>query len=69
MQRRDCYWSHGAPAHLRAPIEAVRIGELDAISGPFAAYGWMNRQDIQLDVETISRAGGFEVGCGTSRWN
>lgn len=47
-----------ATAHAE---EVVRIGEMDAISGPFATYGWMNHQGIKLAVEEINRAGGFEV--------
>lgn len=48
-------------AALAAAQEVVKIGELDAISGPLATYGWMSHQGIKMAVDEINNAGGFEV--------
>ncbi|MES2399491.1 MAG: ABC transporter substrate-binding protein [Pseudomonadota bacterium] len=48
-------------AVISAAQEVVKLGELDAISGPLATYGWMSHQGIKMAVDEINSAGGFEV--------
>ncbi len=46
------------PAHAQ---ETLKIGQIEAQTGPLATYGWINHQGAALAVDEINRAGGFEV--------
>ena len=39
----------------------VKIGGLEAQTGPIATYGWMGSQGFRMAVDEINKAGGFEV--------
>jgi branched-chain amino acid transport system substrate-binding protein len=45
--------------------EVVRIGEIEALTGTLATYGWMGNQGAKLAVDEINNAGGFKVGAKT----
>ena len=47
-----------APAHSQ---EVVKIGEIEAQTGPLNTYGWMSAQGMRMAVDEINKAGGFEV--------
>src|SRR2546425_10137873 len=54
-----------AVALAAAPVRAqdmVRIGQIEAQTGPNAIYGWMSSQGTALAVDEINKAGGFSVG-------
>jgi len=40
----------------------VKIGQIEAQTGPNAIYGWMSSQGTALAVDEINKAGGFTVG-------
>ncbi len=40
----------------------VKIGEIEALTGPLATYGWMGHQGANLAVAEINKKGGFKVG-------
>lgn len=40
----------------------VKIGQIEAQTGPNAIYGWMSSQGAPIAVEEINKAGGFKVG-------
>ncbi|MCO5164571.1 MAG: ABC transporter substrate-binding protein [Mesorhizobium sp.] len=42
--------------------EVVKIGQIEALTGPTATYGWMSAQGAGLAVDEINAAGGFAVG-------
>lgn len=42
--------------------DVVKIGEIEALTGPTATYGWMSAQGTKLAVEGINAKGGFKVG-------
>src|SRR6266542_1016829 len=42
--------------------EVVKIGQIEAQTGPNAIYGWMSSQGTALAVDEINKAGGFKVG-------
>lgn len=42
--------------------EVVKIGQIEALTGATATYGWMSAQGTRLAVEEINAAGGFTVG-------
>lgn len=44
-----------------AEPELVKIGQIEAQTGPNATYGWMSSQGMKLAVEQINAAGGFQV--------
>jgi branched-chain amino acid transport system substrate-binding protein len=41
--------------------EVVKIGEIEAQTGPLNTYGWINSQGMRLAVDQINKAGGFTV--------
>ena len=41
--------------------EAVKIGEIEAQTGPLNTYGWMSSQGMKMAVDEVNKAGGFEV--------
>src|SRR5690242_8096731 len=41
--------------------EVVKIGEIEAQTGPLNTYGWMSSQGVRMAVDEINKAGGFEV--------
>jgi branched-chain amino acid transport system substrate-binding protein len=47
-----------APA---AAQEVVKIGEIEAQTGPLNTYGWMSAQGMRMAVDEINKAGGFDV--------
>ena len=48
-----------APAYGQ---EVVKIGQIEAQTGPNAIYGWMSSQGVPIAVDEINKAGGFQVG-------
>ncbi|KRQ89826.1 ABC transporter substrate-binding protein [Bradyrhizobium valentinum] len=42
--------------------DVVKIGQIEALTGPTATYGWMSAQGAKLAVEEINAKGGFKVG-------
>lgn len=42
--------------------DIVKIGALEAQTGPLNTYGWMGTQGMRLAVHEINQAGGFQVG-------
>ncbi len=48
-----------APAFAQ---DVVKIGQIEAQTGPNAIYGWMSSQGTALAVDEINKAGGFKVG-------
>jgi len=46
--------------------EVVKIGQIEAQTGPNAIYGWMGSQGVPMAVDEINKAGGFKVGEPTS---
>jgi branched-chain amino acid transport system substrate-binding protein len=41
--------------------EVVKIGQIEAQTGPNAIYGYMSSQGMPLAVDAINKAGGFQV--------
>src|SRR5690348_9967308 len=41
--------------------EVVKLGEIEAQTGPINTYGWMSSQGVRMAVDEINKAGGFEV--------
>ncbi|HEX6792961.1 MAG TPA: ABC transporter substrate-binding protein [Casimicrobiaceae bacterium] len=39
----------------------VKIGEIEAQTGPLNTYGWMSSQGMRMAVDEINKAGGFQV--------
>jgi len=39
----------------------VKIGQIEALTGTLATYGWMSHQGAQLAVDEINRKGGFKA--------
>lgn len=50
-------WTAAAPAQ-----DVVKIGEIEAQTGPLNTYGWMSSQGMRMAVDEINKAGGFQVG-------
>src|SRR4051794_20784886 len=42
--------------------DVVKIGQIEAQTGPNAIYGYMGSQGMPIAVDQINKAGGFEVG-------
>src|SRR5450755_3291657 len=42
--------------------EVVKIGQIEALTGTLATYGWMSNQGAKLAVDEINNAGGFKIG-------
>src|SRR6476469_6469530 len=42
--------------------DVVKIGQIEAQTGPNAIYGWMSSQGVPMAVDEINKAGGFKVG-------
>ena len=42
--------------------DVVKIGQIEAQTGPNAIYGWMGSQGVPMAVDEINKAGGFKVG-------
>jgi branched-chain amino acid transport system substrate-binding protein len=45
-----------------AAQETVKIGQIEAQTGPLTYFGWMSSQGARLAVDEINKAGGFKVG-------
>ena len=41
--------------------EVLKLGEIEAQTGPISTYGWMSSQGVRMAVDEINKAGGFEV--------
>lgn len=39
----------------------VKLGEIEAQTGPLNTYGWMSSQGVRMAVDKINKSGGFEV--------
>src|SRR5215467_12207202 len=50
-------WALGAQAQ-----DVVKIGQIEAQTGPNAIYGYMGSQGVPMAVDEINKAGGFKVG-------
>lgn len=42
--------------------ETVKLGQIEALTGATATYGWMSAQGTKVAVEEINAKGGFKVG-------
>lgn len=42
--------------------DVVKIGQIEALTGATATYGWMSAQGTKVAVEEINAKGGFKVG-------
>lgn len=55
-----------AATALAAPAaraqETVKLGQIEALTGATATYGWMSAQGTKVAVEEINAKGGFKVG-------
>jgi branched-chain amino acid transport system substrate-binding protein len=45
--------------------DVVKLGQIEAQTGPLATYGWMGSQGAKMAVAEINKAGGFKVGAKT----
>ena len=52
-------------ASSAAAQDVVKIGQIEAQTGPLATYGWMGFQGAKLAIEEINKSGGFKVGAKT----
>jgi branched-chain amino acid transport system substrate-binding protein len=58
-------WLCGLWLVAAAPVAAqgvVKIGQIEAQTGPNAIYGYMSSQGMPIAVDQINKAGGFKVG-------
>src|SRR5258708_18731992 len=51
-----------AAAAPTAAQDVVKIGQIEAQTGPNAIYGYMSSQGMPIAVDQINKAGGFKVG-------
>ena len=42
--------------------DVVKLGQIEAQTGPLNTYGWMSAQGARMAVDKINKAGGFTVG-------
>jgi branched-chain amino acid transport system substrate-binding protein len=42
--------------------DVVKLGQIEAQTGPLNTYGWMSAQGTRMAVDKINKAGGFMVG-------
>lgn len=49
--------------------EVVKLGEIEAQTGPLNTYGWMSSQGVRMAVDEINKAGGFEVAGKKYKFN
>ena len=49
-------WALGAQAQ-----DVVKIGQIEAQTGPNAIYGWMGSQGVPMAVDEINKRGGVTV--------
>jgi branched-chain amino acid transport system substrate-binding protein len=52
----------GAGLARAESTNVVKIGQIEAQTGPNAIYGWMSSQGAPIAVDEINKAGGFKVG-------
>jgi branched-chain amino acid transport system substrate-binding protein len=45
-----------------AQTATVKLGQIEAQTGPNAIYGYMSSQGVPIAVDEINKAGGFKVG-------
>ncbi|HYI30582.1 MAG TPA: ABC transporter substrate-binding protein, partial [Bradyrhizobium sp.] len=45
-----------------ASAQTVKIGQIEAQTGPNAIYGYMSSQGVPIAIDEINKAGGFKVG-------
>ena len=48
-----------------AAQDVVKIGQIEAQTGPLATYGWMGNQGAKMAIEEINKSGGFKIGAKT----
>lgn len=48
--------------HAAQAQETVKLGQIEALTGATATYGWMSAQGTKVAVEEINAKGGFKVG-------
>lgn len=48
--------------HAAKAEDVVKIGQIEALTGATATYGWMSAQGTKVAVEEINAKGGFKVG-------
>src|ERR1700674_3461408 len=41
--------------------DVIKLGQIEAQTGPNAIYGWMGSQGVPMAVDEINKAGGFKV--------
>ncbi|MBN9587250.1 MAG: hypothetical protein BGN84_00070 [Afipia sp. 62-7] len=54
-----------APAHAQ---ETIKLGQIEALTGATATYGWMSAQGTKVAVDEINAKGGFKVGDKTYKF-
>lgn len=47
---------------MAAAQETMKLGQIEALTGATATYGWMSAQGTKVAVEEINAKGGFKVG-------
>ena len=52
---------------VRQRADDVKIGQIEAQTGPNAIYGYMSSQGVPIAVDEINKAGGFKVGDTTHK--
>src|SRR5580692_805248 len=50
------------PALASAQTGTVKLGQIEAQTGPNAIYGYMSSQGVPIAVDEINKGGGFKVG-------
>src|SRR6185312_1416651 len=50
------------PGLALAQTGTVKLGQIEAQTGPNAIYGYMPSQGVPIAVDEINKAGGFKVG-------
>src|ERR1700709_1048782 len=50
------------PGFASAQTGIVKLGQIEAQTGPNAIYGYMSSQGVPVAVDEINKAGGFKVG-------
>jgi branched-chain amino acid transport system substrate-binding protein len=50
------------PNLASAQTATVKLGQIEAQTGPNAIYGYMSSQGVPIAVDEVNKAGGFKVG-------
>ena len=62
MRRFSWFFGLALVASPAAAQDVLKIGQIEAQTGPNAIYGYMSSQGLPLAVNEINKAGGFKVG-------